>query len=125
MAKRGDEYSLTSTFFTTWVLKADRKGKLWISAGIVNTAARRDTLSSWNPDVHILPILPRIHCLDWRCSSITARSADGSLTETVRQDSLLMHAGSCPKTMPRLQSRRLPRMAQTALRPTRSCTTRG
>lgn len=38
MAAWGHEYGLISTFFTTWVLRTDGKGKVWISEGIANSA---------------------------------------------------------------------------------------
>ena len=43
MAKRGHRYGVISTFFTTWVLKADGKGKIWISDGIANNAIGSET----------------------------------------------------------------------------------
>ncbi len=43
MAERGHRYGVISTFFTTWVLKADGKGKMWISDAIANTATGSET----------------------------------------------------------------------------------
>lgn len=34
MASRGHPYGIISTYYTTWVLKADGKGTVWVSPGI-------------------------------------------------------------------------------------------
>lgn len=38
MSRRGHEFGVISTYFTTWVLKTDGKGILWISPGIDRAA---------------------------------------------------------------------------------------
>lgn len=56
MAKRGHEFGLISTFFTTWVLKTNGAGKVWISDGIASTAAGCDT------QVSVLQVCPPASC---------------------------------------------------------------
>ena len=46
MAKRGHACGVVSTFFTTWVLKTDGRGTLWVSDGIAHSATGSDTQAS-------------------------------------------------------------------------------
>ena len=43
MSRRGHWLGLISTFHTTWVVKADGSGKVWVSPGIPNTANANET----------------------------------------------------------------------------------
>lgn len=43
MSRRGHRLGLISTFYTTWVVKADGKGTVWVSPGIPHSADANET----------------------------------------------------------------------------------
>ena len=56
MAGRGHAFGLISTYLTTWVLKTNGEGQLWISAGIPHSAVGSDK------QVSVTQVCALAHC---------------------------------------------------------------